>query len=175
MTKDKFNSLLRKLKSGIKSAFDDIYYEFYERMRFVAARILHNEADVQDALQTAFLNLIKYVNSDKYDEIKYPGGFMHKLITNVALNILNSKKGTLPLDENEEIIDTGYDESAAVGVTDISSAIASLPDKDREIAVRIFVFDIPVKEVARDLDMSVSTVKWHKKQIIKIISEKIKY
>lgn len=174
MTRDKFNKLLRELKGGKKSAFDEIYYEYYGRMRFVAARILHNDADVQDALQTAFLNLIKYVNSDKYDEIKYPGGFMHKLIGNVALNILKSRKSIVHLEEDAEIVDNKYDESAAVAAADISSAIASLPDKEREIAIRIFVFDIPVKEVAKDLDMSVSTVKWHKKQIRKIISEKIK-
>ncbi|MBD5131284.1 MAG: sigma-70 family RNA polymerase sigma factor [Clostridiales bacterium] len=174
MTKERFNSLLGDLKSGNKSAFDDIYNEYYGKMRFVAERILHNDADVNDALQTAFPNLIKYLNADKYGEVKYPGGFMHSLIRNVALNIIKSRKSNISIEDNEDIIDAKYDESAAVGVLDISSVIAGLPDKDREIAIRIFMFDIPVNEVAAELDMSVSAVKWHKKQIRKIISEKIK-
>ena len=174
MTKEKFNNLLRNLKSGNKSAFDCIYNEYYGKMGFVAETILHNKADVEDALQTAFLNLIKYVNTDRYDEIKYPGGFMHKLIRNVALNIIKSRKTDLPIDENEDVADSTFDETAAVGACDILSAIASLPDKDREIAMRIFIFNIPIKEVALELNMPVSTVKWHKNQIKKIISEKIK-
>ena len=174
MTKDKFNSLLKALKNGNKSAFDAIYNEYCGKMRFVAERILHNDADVNDALQTSFLNLIKYINTDKYIEIKYPGGFMHNLIKNVALNIVKSRKNIFYMEEEDDVEDTKNNESAAVGVLDIYSAIANLPYKDREIATRIFIFDIPVKEVAKDLDMSVSAVKWHKKQIRKIISEKIK-
>lgn len=174
MTREKFNSLLRDIKRGNKSAFNDIYNEYCGKMRFVADQILRNDADVNDALQTAFLNLIKYLNTDKYDEVKYPGGFMHSLIRNVALNIVKSRKNVLPIENAEDLIDAEYDESAAVGVMDISSAIARLPAKDKEIAVRVFMFDIPIAEVAKDLDMSVSAVKWHKKQIRKIISEKIK-
>ena len=174
MTKDKFNGLLRSLKGGNKWAFEDIYNEYCGKMRFVAWQILRNESDVDDALQTAFLNLLKYVNTDKYDEVKYPGCFMHSLIRNVSLNIIKSQKSDIPIENNEEITDAKYDESAAVGVLDISSAIAGLPQKDREIAIRIFMFDMPVKEVAAELNMSVSAVKWHKKQIRKTISEKIK-
>ena len=174
MTKEKFNSLLRALKNGNKSAFDDIYNEYCGKMRFVAERILRNEADVNDALQIAFLNLIKYISTDNYEEVRYPGGFMHSLIRNTALNIIKSRKRNLSIEDNEDIIDTKNDESAAVGVYDISSAIASLPEIDREIAIRIFIFDIPVNEVAKELGMSVSAVKWHKMQIRKNISEKIK-
>lgn len=174
MTNDKFNHLLMELKCGHKSAFDEIYKEYFGKMRFVAARMLHNEADVYDAVQTAFLNLLKYINTENYTKIKYPGGFMYNLIKNATLNLIKSNKRYLPMEENEHIIDTKYDETAALGALDISSAIASLPSKDREIAIRIFMFKVPVKKVAEEMNMSVSAVKWHKNQIRKFVFNKIK-
>ena len=174
MTRERFNTLLRKLKSGNKSAFDEIYNEYYGKMRYVAMHMLHNDADVNDAMQTAFLNLLKYIDSYNYTEIKYPGGFMYNLIKNVALNLIKTNKRFLSIDENEDIIDTRVSETAALGVLDISSAIANLPYKDREIAIRIFMFNVPIKEVAVEMGMSVSAVKWHKKQIRKFIFDQIK-
>ncbi len=173
MEAKEFNAILRKIDSD-SAAFDKIYNEYVGKMKYAANSILHNDPDVADALQTAFLNLVEYVKSSKYEWIKYPGAFMNTVVKNAALNILRFRGESDSLDADEDVEDRSSDVESYSNCKDIISFIKSLPKTEREIAERLFIYDMPVKVVAAEMNMSVSGVKWYRSNIRKKFREKMK-
>ncbi len=173
MEAKEFNAILRKIDSD-SAAFDKIYYEYAGKMRYAANSILHNDSDIADALQTAFLNLVEYVKSSKYEWIKYPGAFMNTVVKNAALNILQSRGESDSLETAEEFEDSSADVESFSNCKDIISFIHELPQTEREIAERLFIYEMPVKVVAAEMNMSVSGVKWYRSNIRKKFREKFK-
>ncbi len=173
MEAKEFNAILRKIDSD-SAAFDKIYNEYVGKMKYAAKSILHNDPDVADALQTAFLNLLEYVKSSKYEWIKYPGAFINTIVRNAALNILQSHSKSDLHETDDDVEDSSADAESFSACKDIISFIKSLPETEREIAERLFIYDMPVKVVAAEMNMSVSGVKWYRSNIRKKFREKFK-
>lgn len=138
-----------------RRAFTTLYEENHIRMEQVAMRILKDQADAEDALQNAFLQIIRH-----FEEIyKIPCDKLPfwciSIVKNEALTILRKKKrlvflGDLP---NMEIA-----AEAVTNYTDLVQLFVKLPDTYRAVLEMKLLLGYSEKEIAQRLGISPSAV-----------------
>jgi RNA polymerase sigma-70 factor, ECF subfamily len=167
-------ALLAGLRAGDDHAYERMVRAFGGRLLAVAQRILRNEEDARDAVQTAYLSAFRSIE-------RFEGGcrlstWLHRIVVNAALMKLRSRrrrpeeslepllptflddghhaeqfsKGDLPADVALE-----RDESRAV----VRACIAQLPDRYRSILVMRDIEDISNGDVAKMLGITPNAVK----------------
>ena len=127
-----------------KRAFTTLYKENHIRMEQAAMRILKDQADAEDAMQNAFLQIIRH-----FEEIykipcdKLPSWCV-SIVKNEALSILRKKKRLVFLDDlpNKEI----------------EAEAAKLPDTYRAVLEMKLLLGYSEKEIARHMGISPSAV-----------------
>ena len=157
-----------------KKLFENLFYSYRKQMVYLAMSYIHNQDDAEDIVHDVFLNIaqrhmsiIKNVKNDK-DMRSY----LLKSTKNKALNkIRDRKKDNICIDSiidfsNESITDSEFidkicDESEYEHVL---TAIESLDSIYRNSLYYHFVLEIPIQEVSKILNQSISTTK---KQLVR--------
>jgi len=173
MTKDKFNELLYRIQKGDRSALEPIFNEYHSGMKTAAYFILHNESDAEDAASEAMMKLIVYAERKKVSErIENPGGFMRTTVKTCALDILRKRKDDLSVDDLEVCATTDVSEQAIYRY-DLIRALSGLDDKERELAIRHFMFGEKIKELDKDYDYHYDSIRRKLKEIKRKINGKL--
>ena len=142
--------------------FIETCYKLYEqKMYYVAYRILHDEGKAEDAVQEAFLKLMKhevqFERADSDDCKRY----IITVIRNAAITIYNKTKK-----ESEYMYLTDKDERAEAAVTmdldsdtDWKSLIETLPEKYREVVECLVIKEYTTRETATKLNITEANVR----------------
>ncbi|UTW45758.1 RNA polymerase sigma factor [bacterium SCSIO 12696] len=133
------------------------------------ARFLTSEQDIEDVAQEAYLKA--YCAEKDRGDIEQPKAFLFTIAKNLALNELNKKSRQITkyLEDCEELVEldkgqTPDSQFEAVETLSIyCEAIASLPEKSRRVYLMRKVHGLPHKEIAKRLEMSLSSVEKHLK------------
>jgi RNA polymerase sigma-70 factor (ECF subfamily) len=150
-------SLVAALNGGDPSAFDAIYYRYRDWVVRLAYRFTSNHADALDVLQETFAYLFR----------KFPGlilsarmtTFLYPVVKNLSI-AAQRKRERHASDENiPEPIAPAALESAELARGDLSFALASLPEAQREVVLMRFVDDMSLAEIAAALGIPEGTVK----------------
>lgn len=157
-----------------RKLFENLFNTYRKQMVYMAMSIIHNKDDAEDIVHDVFLNIaqrhmsiIKNVKNDK-DMRSY----LLKATKNKALNrIRDRKKDNVCIDSilefsnvnitDSEFIDKICDESEYEHVL---TAIESLDSIYRNSLYYHFVLEIPIQEVSKILNQSISTTK---KQLVR--------
>lgn len=97
------SDLVRKSKEGDKGAFSSIIREHESNLRGVAFKILKNDADVEDALQTAWTKVWRNIGTfDPSKGAKF-STWLHTITKNTCLDVLRKRKDktTEPVEDNQ--------------------------------------------------------------------------
>lgn len=147
------NELIQHCQNGDMESFKMLYKHYEKTIYGFCLRMLSNQQDTEDAVQTIFLKL--YHNLSKY---KYKARFTTYLFTiarNVCYDILNQRNHTTEDLDNAEYI--------AVNATefnqDISQAISKLPERTRESFILFAIEGYPQDQIAEILGVRTGTVK----------------
>lgn len=140
-------------------------YDRYERMMYaMALSILHNPADAEDAVQTAFVRII-----DHLQKIIEKGCHNHKayfviIAKHVALNMI-SKRNNHPeedIDEHYELSDNNIpverETLLRLSAEEIARAVDSLSETDRDIMYLNLYEGMQSREIAELVGMKPNTV-----------------
>lgn len=138
-------------------AFIEDCYRLYEnKMYYVAYGILHDEGLAEDAVQDAFLKLMKHevqFDSVESDDCKR---YIITVIRNAAINIYNKKKR-----ESEHMYltddDTKYDSTVEMDPDSDAGwqeIMKGLPEKYYEVVYYLVIKDYSTRETARKLNLS---------------------
>ena len=136
------------------------YYSRYGPMVLRRCRqLLRNEEKARDAMQEVFVKLILY-----HDRLKdrYPSSLLYRISTNICLNLLRAeKKRATALKEDMFARIAGYDhhEEKFVLRDTLDRLFRREKISTREIAVMHFIDGMTLKEVAREVGLSVSGVR----------------
>lgn len=142
--------------------FIETCYKLYEqKMYYVAYSILHDEGKAEDAVQDAFLKLMKhevqFERADSDDCKRY----IITVIRNAAITIYNKTKK-----ESEYMYLTDKDERAEAAVTmdpdsdtDWKSLIETLPEKYREVVECLVIKEYTTRETATKLNITEANVR----------------
>lgn len=143
-------------------SFIETCYKLYEqKMYHVAFRILNDEGLAEDAVQDAFLKLMKHeVQFEKADSDDCKR-YIITIIRNASINIYNKRKR-----ENEVMYLTDDDEKAGAYVEmdpelddDWKSILKGLPEKYYEVVYYLVIEDFTTKETAAKLNISEANVR----------------
>lgn len=147
------------------SFIEDCYKLYEQKMYHVAFAILHNEEQAEDAVQDAFLKLMKHkvkFDSPGSDECKR---YIITVIRNAAINIYNRNKRDCEvtyLTDNIEIMEsraTVLPESDAESDEQIEQLMGCLDGKYYDVVYCLVVRDMTTRQAAEELGITEASVR----------------
>ncbi len=152
---------VKEKKRGNSLAIDiSMYYENYGPMVLRRCRkILKDEERARDAMQDVFVQLIR--NEKRLSE-EYPSSLLHKMATNICLNIIRSqsRRPETPMEEKLVAI-AGYEEPERgwIAKDTLQRIFRKEKESTRTMAVLHYMDGMTLEEVAQEVGLSVSGVR----------------
>lgn len=146
-----------------------------------ALDILHSRSDAEDAVQDAFLWVIKNpdaISNLSDDEKKF---YLIGMIKHISLNYIKKEKlrSYENIDDHEELVSNySVEETVLENVTirEIEQALGELPFEDYSLMYLYVFMQMKPLEIARELDIPEknirSQVRYAKKRLIKILKRR---
>lgn len=155
-------SWVQRLQSGDRSALGPLYTAYASRAIRTAFLITRNRAAAEDAVQEAFVQVLRTIGS-----LRDLGAFrpwFYRILVNAAKRSTRRAWRILPLAQpQEERTDLGPSpDEVAIGLEEsaqVRAALASLPESQREILVLRYYTDLSEAEIAEALGVPAGTVK----------------
>ena len=184
--------LVGQALNGQKEAFDELIRRYQRQAVAVSYRLLGNSNDALEVTQDAFIKAYRSLETIQKPEAF--GGWLMRIVSNLSLNYRRSRKtrSQLPLDD---LLETGGSQRASSTAGSewmarsgnphrtlesiemgqrLHEALQQLPEKQRLAIVMFTIEQMPQKEVADVLGISVEAVKWHVFQGRKRLKEMLK-
>lgn len=149
--------LLAALESdGDRALFTEIYEQNHDRMEQTALRILKNQHDAEDAVQNAFLQIIRNFNTLLEIPCKKRTFWCISIVKNEALAILRKKKKTVLMEELEWT--PGADVEEAMSYKEVVRLFAQLPETYRSVLEMKMILGYSGKEIAKRTGLTENAV-----------------
>ena len=166
--------LLAGLRAGDDQAYEQMVRAFGGRMLAVAVRIVRNEDEARDVVQTAYLSAFKALGQFEGD--CRLSTWLHRIVVNAALMKLRSRRrrpeesieGLLPtyLEDGHHTEQFSRHDIPADRIIEqaetravVRACIAQLPDRYRSILIMRDIEDLSNAEVASMLGVTPNAVK----------------
>jgi RNA polymerase sigma factor (sigma-70 family) len=123
-------------------------------------RLLRDEDEAMDACQDVFVRLIE--NKDRLDA-RYPSSLLYTMATNLCLNRIRDRQRRPTTSDEETLLRIASAERPGAGVearTLLERLFGRHPESSRTIAVLHYLDGLTLEEVAAEVGMSVSGVRW---------------
>ncbi|BBO24549.1 MAG: RNA polymerase sigma factor [Fimbriimonadaceae bacterium] len=144
---------LNALADGDPMAFSRLYEMYNERIYRYTFRLLGNKADAEDATQETFFRVLR-----RSSELRADGAFrtwIFRIARNLCIDRLRQHKLIeLPVDAQ----DSGSEDRATLRIT-VQQALRDLPIEYRDPLVLCDLEDMPAREAADVLKISVPALK----------------
>lgn len=153
------NTLLVNIARGDAAALDDLSCLVSARMLSVAMSVLCNRASAEDAVQEAFVRIVDNCNRYKRDTNGY--AWICKVTQNVALNMLRSERrhSADNIDDMRSLPSDDDVQQRSETELLLQDAMSALTDVERQLVYRKYFMELTVRDIARDMGMSKSTVQ----------------
>jgi RNA polymerase sigma-70 factor (ECF subfamily) len=132
-------------------------------------RFFSNQQDIEDVVQEAYLRAYA---AEQKKTIEHPKAFLFRVAKNVALSELSKKSrqitdyiedlGALAVIDTEASADSEAEAQESLGI--YCEAVATLPDKCREVFLLRKVHGLRHKEIAERMSLSISSVEKYLRQ-----------
>ncbi len=164
-----------EFKSGKEDAFRVIFDHYNKALFLFARRFLSDSDEIEDLIQEIFIML--WEKKETLRDVNALKSFLYTSVRNKSLNILRHKK---IVDQHQEaqIQDMEEEFFYAQNIIDIETyrllheAIETLPDQTKKVS-HLSLNGAKNTEIAEQLNISTSTVKYHKQQALKILRERL--
>lgn len=140
-------------KAGDSDAFIQLIKQLENSLHYMAKSILHKDEDVADALQETILKAYKAVGSLR--EPKFFKTWVFRILINECHGIIARRIDAVYYDEVPPIA-AHSDDYAKV---DLREAVNQLEEPQRIAVILHYFEDLPLRQVARVLNISESAVK----------------
>jgi RNA polymerase sigma-70 factor (ECF subfamily) len=147
--------LLAAIAEGDARAFGDLVARYQTRFYGVARRMLGSDADAEDAVQLAFLHVLR--SAAAYRTEWSGSTWLYRILTNVAIDLWRKRRR---LAEDPEL-ETASIAGPGSERIDLDRALAKLPAEARAALVLCYVEGLSYAEIARVRGVTINTVKTH--------------
>lgn len=173
---EKERALLREAAGGDEQSFAELFYAYKDKLYAFVLRISGSPETTEDVLQDVFMKI--WVDRQRLTEVVHFNAFIYRVCHNHTLNLLRRmSRETLVRIESGRHQEAGDPVDEAFMYNHIRKSLAEIVDKlppqqktvyqlSREESVR-------QDEIARQMGISISTVKNHLAQALKTIREKL--
>lgn len=152
-------SLVSDCRSGDVSSARQLYEQYSKAMYNICLRMMNNVQDAEDMLQESFYQVFK--NIENYRGEATIGAWIKRIVINKCLNQLKKKNPVFVEADNLEFLEEEPldEQNFTYTVENIKKAIEKLPDGYR-IVLSLYLFEnYSHKEIADQLNISLSTAK----------------
>jgi len=161
------DALKEALKCGVDDAFVYIFNNHYDNLYSYALRILNNENDAQECVQSTFCHI--WDIRERLEIRESLRSYLYRSVYNNSISIIRKKK-ILDSYEEKGLTDLYFSRviqspDAEIRLTDsetrkeIIESINSLPERCREIFIKCKIGEQSYSQVATSLEISVNTVE----------------
>lgn len=158
-----------------------IFHTYYQRLCHFAWQIVRDEDVVQDLVQEAFIAFWKNRSSLADDELVHRS-YLYSTVKNLCLNRLRHAKvvDNYRLIQQEKPQELQNQEMVIIRkliraeiMEDVIRIIQSMPAGCQQVFRLSYLEGLSNEEVAKELSISLNTVKTHKKRGLRLIRTKI--
>jgi len=178
--KDNDNEILSLVgnPSSMEMGFRILVNTYQERMYWHIRRMVYSHEDADDVLQNAFIKVYRSIGKFKGDSKLYT--WLYRIATNEAITLLNKRKKTASSSIDAEDLnlsnhlkaDDYFDGNEAEIL--LQNALASLPDKQRQVFTLRYYDEMTYKEMSEVLETSIGALKASYHHAVKKIEDFVK-
>ena len=138
-----------------KRKFVAVYEQYHEKMEKIALHILGSQHDAEDAVQNAFLQIIRHfekIYEIPCEELPF---WLVSIVKNEALLILRKKRNVVPLEDWDR-----FEQSAdsTTGYTELVELFRQLPETYRAVLEMKLLIGYTDREITQKLGLSETAV-----------------
>lgn len=139
-------------------AFETLMKRYTSQVYGASLRLMKDEDNAQEVTQMAFIQAYRQLDSWRGENF---GAWVTIIANHIALRLLEKEKRrqTEQLDDNADAPDETYDEQKEQRLQSLETAVASLPEADRQIIQWHYYEDIPLQTVAQRLGQTENNIK----------------
>lgn len=155
--------LLARVRSGERDAFGEIVERYLARAMSLAMRLLRHREDAEDLVQDAFLAALQHIDSFDLSRPLWP--WLSRIIVNRGLDVAVSRSARAFDTLADDVSDSRPNPQESAERREIRDefrrTLEALPER-RRLVVQLFEVDgFSVAEIAKLLDSSPATIRWH--------------
>ena len=136
-----------------KRRFVAVYEQYHEKMEMIALHILGSQHDAEDAVQNAFLQMIRNIKKIYEIPCEELPFWIISIVKNEALMILRKKRNVVPLEDWDR-----FERSAGGGYTELVELFRQLPETYRAVLEMKLLIGYTDREIAQKLGLSETAV-----------------
>ena len=164
------------LGNGTRLDFKSVFNQYFNTLVLFAGRYLGEREECESLVQDTFLAL--WENRREFPDEVSVKAYLYTTVRNKALNVLKHRKVEREYVNDmlrEEDTELYYMKSVIEEETRrlIFTAIDSLPEHSRKVCL-LYMEGMDNQEIADELQVSLNTVKFHKKNAYKLLRDKLK-
>lgn len=170
-------ALLNGFRGGRESAFSQLHQLWYTGLYLYAAKITEDQSAAEDIVEESFL--IIWERRLSFHHLAALKGFLYTTARNAALKWLYKNSRRLKAETEGQLLTSGIDDNTvleklvrAETMKMILDELDKLPPKSRQILTMLFIDGKKAKDIARELKISINTVKAHKHQSLGVLQRK---
>jgi RNA polymerase sigma-70 factor (ECF subfamily) len=155
-------ALVRRVRDGDASAFDEIVKAYMRQVFQVAYRVGGHREDAEDLVQDCFLAAYQYL--DSYDVDRPFGPWITRIVLNRGANLRRSRarRATEPETDAVSPAPSALDEATrAEARAKLVEVMATLNERQRMIVTMFDVDGMTSTEIGDRLELAPGTVRWH--------------
>lgn len=146
---------IARTKTGDRDALRFLYVRYSDNVYGYICSIVRDEQEAEDLTQHVFMKLMTVIVQYKDHGVPF-SGWLLRMARNVALDHLRRRRPT----PTEEVFgaDEHTDEESRDRARDLHTALASLPDEQRDVMVMRHVVGLSPPEIAEQMGRTESSV-----------------
>jgi RNA polymerase sigma-70 factor (ECF subfamily) len=146
---------IARTKEGDRDALRLLYVRFSDNVYGYICSIVRDEQEAEDLTQHVFMKLMTVIVQYKDHGVPF-SGWLLRMARNVALDHLRRRRPT----PTEEVFgaDDHVDEESRDRARDLHTALASLPDEQRDVMVMRHVVGLSPPEIAEQMGRTESSI-----------------
>jgi RNA polymerase sigma factor (sigma-70 family) len=168
---DRLSDILDGCRRNDRKSQQAFYYQFYPALFNLCKKFFADDHDIQTALNNGMMRVFKNIgqyNSAKGDLFNW----VYTIIRNSCLTILRDRKTDHILEYKDELTEAIIsDPFANSDWEDIFGYLNRLPPATRAVCSLFYLEEFPVKEIAKEMNLSEGTIKWHLSESRKRLKE----
>ena len=160
---DQDRELLARVRTGERDAFGQLVERYLPRAMALAMRLLRHREDAEDVVQDGFLSALQHIDSFDLSRPFWP--WLSRIIVNRGLDVASSRTARSTDALADDVSDTRPSPAEWAERGEIRDeflrTVTELPER-RRLVVQLFEVDgFSVAEIAKLLDSSPATIRWH--------------
>ena len=174
---NEIHDILNSFKEGREEGFSYFFNSCYKPLYFFASRYVKDHAAAEDIITESFIKL--WDKREIFENESGIKGYLYKSVYHGCIRWLENQKRYQKhhsiLKHQIEITEKAYLHNIIKSETIylLKRALDTLPDRCRQVFIKMYLEEKSVKEIAAEMNTTISTVKNQQSRGIKLLKPKL--